>query len=606
MNRNTPAHSYDLMPGVSIPRSRMPIHFSTKTSANVGTLFPIMKPVEVLPGDTWEWKTSMVSRLQTLKTPVYDNLYLDTYYFFVPNRLLWSHWINLMGENTESAWVPASTYSTPQVTAPDGGWNVGSLADYFGIPTGVSGISVNALPFRAYAKIVDDWFRDENLQVPPNIPLTDSTIVGNNGTDYVTDMVKGGCCFTACKLGDRFTRCLPAPQKGPDVEIPLTRSGANQLPVYSIGSVNSYYASQPAAPYAYKLNRGYPVFFDNPGHYDTAPTSTDTPLPGFLQAMNDYSVDPKGEKINVGTDQRPFLPATHGSDGKTLFGLNQAKLYQDYELYGLTPVNLVAGNPSTDTSYMATINSLRTAFQIQRLLERDSLFGTRYIEVLRGHFGIINPGDARLQRSEYLGGKRIPLNISQVTQLGATTETSPLGDVAGMSVTADLNHDFFKSFTEHGFIIGVAVARYEHTYQQGLDPVWTRSDRYSYFWPVLSNLGNMPVYVRELYCTGSSDNDDLVFGYQEAWSEYRTFTSMISGELRSQYTASLDIWHFADYYESRPSLGSSWIVEDKSNVDRTLAITSAVSNQFFSDFYFDCKATRPMPLYSVPGLIDHN
>lgn len=605
MNRNTTANHFDLAPSVGIERSRFKRNSGLKTSANIGTLF-VTYCDEVLPGDTWEMKTSQVSRLQTLKTPVYDNLYLDTYFFFVPNRLIWEHWVNLMGENSDSPWIPANVYSTPQVTSPDvTGWEVGSLADYFGLPTGVPGLSVNALPFRAYAKIVQDWFIDQNLQQPVNIPINDSTVAGSNGDDYVTDLVKGGKPFTACKIHDYFTSCLPGPQKGPDVQIPLTNQLSNTLPVFTINGPNSFYASDPELRYGEKLGYAYPVYYDIPGHYADSGagyTDPDTPLPGFLQGLYDYSVDPKGLKINVGTDQRPFLPATHGSDGKPLSGLTNADLIEKYSLEGLTPVNLVAGG--TGEAYMATINSLRTAFQIQRMLETDARSGSRYIEVLAAHFKV-NAGDARLQRSEYLGGKRCPLNISQVTQLGATNETSPLGDVAGMSVTADVNHDFVKSFTEHGFIIGLAVARYEHSYQQGLERFWSRSDRFSYYWPTLAHLGEQPVYVKEIYATGDPTNDELVFGYQEAWCEYRTKFSKITGELRSTYSASLDIWHFGDDYDSRPSLSSSWIAEDKANVDRTLAVSSAVANQMFSDFWFECFVTRPMPLYSIPGLIDH-
>lgn len=604
MNRNTPSNHFDLAPQVSVGRSKFDRNHSLKTSFNVGQLVPIYLE-EVLPGDTFDVKTSKVARLQTLKTPVYDNLYMDTYFFFVPNRLVWEHWKNLMGENSDSAWIPQTEYSVPQVTAPSGGWDVGTLADYFGVPTGVGDLSINALPFRGYCRIVQDWFIDQNLQDPVNIPVNDSDTTGSNGGNYITDLCAGGKPFIAAKYHDYFTSCLPSSQKSVDVQIPLTSTSANYIPVFTIGGPNAYYASEQGAPYGFKLTKTWPVYYDNPGHYTDTSTTTppyEDPQPGFLQALNDYSVDPKGEKINVGTDQRPFLPATHGSDGKTLMGLTQGKLYSDYELRGLTPVNLVAGG--VDPA-MATINSLRTAFQIQRLYEKDARGGTRYIEVLRSHFGVTSP-DARLQRSEYLGGKRCPLNISQVTQLGSTTETSPLGDVAGMSVTTDVNKDFSKSFVEHGFIIGLAVVRYDHTYQQGLNRLWSRKTRLDYYWPVLAHLGEQPVLVKEIYATGDPDNDELVFGYQEAFADYRYKPSYVTSEMRSTYATSLDIWHFGDDYDQRPSLSSSWIMEDKSNVDRTLAVTSAVSNQIFCDFFFENKATRCMPLYGIPGLIDHN
>lgn len=602
MNRNTPSNHFDLAPQVSVGRSKFDRNHSLKTSFNVGQLVPIYLE-EVLPGDTFDVKTSKVARLQTLKTPVYDNLYMDTYFFFVPNRLVWEHWKNLMGENTESAWIPQTEYSVPQVTAPENGWSVGTIADYFGIPTGVADLSINALPFRAYCRIVQDWFIDQNLQDPVNIPVNDSDTLGSNGDNYITDMCAGGQPFVAAKFHDYFTSCLPAPQKGPDVQIPLSSAISNTLPVYTIGEPNAYYANEAEAAYGTKLGFSYPAYYDAPNHYSLDGTPANTPLPGFFQALTAYTDDPKGIRVNVGTDQRPFLPATHGSDGKTLMGLEQRQLLESYELQGLTPVNLVAGG--TGELYMATINSLRTAFQIQRLYEKDARGGTRYIEVLRSHFGVTSP-DARLQRSEYLGGKRCPLNISQVTQLGATTQTSPLGDVAGMSVTTDVNKDFSKSFVEHGFIIGLAVVRYDHTYQQGLNRLWSRKSRLDYYWPVLAHLGEQPVYVKEIYATGDPTNDELVFGYQEAYADYRYKPSFVTSEMRSTYATSLDIWHFGDDYDQRPSLSSSWIMEDKSNVDRTLAVTSAVSNQVFCDFFFENKATRCMPLYGIPGLIDHN
>lgn len=596
MNRNTPASDFQLAPTTGIPRSRKSVSFGCKTSFNVGELIPLCRPIFVLPSDTFRWKTSFVARLQTLKTPVYDNLYFDTYFFFVPARLVWEHWVNLMGENTQSAWIPQTTYTVPQVTSPDStGWTVGTLADYFGIPTGVAGISVNALPFRCYAKIVDDWFKDENLQDPPNLSVNDSTVAGSNGDNYITDLIKGGKPFIACKLRDYFTTALPSPQRGVDTVVPLVNGGSDLLPVFTQPDVNAYYGG---SDYLDHIKDSHPLFFDD-GYTSLVDGE---PAPGFLQGLNQYSTDPKGISINIGTDQRPFLPATHGSDSKRFLGKSISDIHLDYGIDGLVPVNLVA--TASGTSYAASVNTLRTAFQIQRLLERDARGGTRYIELIRSHF-MTDAGDARLQRSEYLGGQRSPLNISQVTQLGSTTESSPLGDVAGMSVTANINFDFEKSFTEHGYIIALGVARYDHSYQQGLDRLWSVSDRYSFYWPSLACLGEQEVLQQEIYCDGSSD-DGLVFGFQERWAEYRHNNNMITGELRSQYSASLDMWHFADYYQSAPYLSSSWIQEDKSNVDRTLAVTSSVSNQIFADFYFDIVATRPMPLFSIPGLIDHN
>lgn len=267
------------------------------------------------------------------------------------------------------------------------------------------------------------------------------------------------------------------------------------------------------------------------------------------------------------------------------------------------PINLWA-NPSSDSVLAATINQLRTAFQIQKLYERDARGGTRYIEILKSHFGVTSP-DARLQRPEYLGGSRIPININQVVQNSGTTADSPQGNVAAYSVTSDTHSDFTKSFVEHGFIIGLMVARYDHTYQQGLERFWSRKDRFDYYWPVFANLGEQAVLNKELYAQGN-DKDDEVFGYQEAWADYRYRPSRVTGEMRSSYAQSLDVWHLADYYDQLPSLSDSWIREDSATINRVLAVSDNIAAQLFCDIYIRCLATRPMPLYSIPGLIDHH
>lgn len=253
---------------------------------------------------------------------------------------------------------------------------------------------------------------------------------------------------------------------------------------------------------------------------------------------------------------------------------------------------------------MATINQLRLAFQIQKMYERDARGGTRYIEILKSHFGVTSP-DARLQRPEYLGGNRVPININQVIQQSSTTSTSPQGNVAGQSLTTDSHYDFTKSFTEHGFVIGLMVARYDHTYQQGIERMWSRKDRFDYYWPVFANIGEQAIKNKEIYAQGTA-KDDEVFGYQEAWADYRYKPNRVTGEMRSAYAQSLDVWHLGDDYDVLPSLSDSWIREDKSNVDRVLAVTSSVSNQLFADIYVANRTTRPMPMYSIPGLIDHH
>ena len=536
---------------LDIARSTFRRDHSVKLSFNVGDVIPFYVD-EVLPGDTFQVKTSMVARLQTLLTPMMDNLYLDTYFYFVPNRIIWQHWRELMGENTQSAWIPKTEYSVPQVTAPSGGWSIGSIADYMGVPTGVANLSVNALPFRAYALVMNEWFRDENLSDPLNIPVDDATLAGSNGTNYITDVVKGGMPFKAAKFHDYFTSALPAPQKGPDVTISVS-GGAN-----------------------------YPV----------KALSTDVTAPGTEAIhISPMSGSPYNRLSVVGSSSPQ--PGSIWAVENTVPGGSQPVI----------PTNLWAINDGSVSA--ATINQLRMAFQVQKLYEKDARGGTRYIEILKSHFGVTSP-DARLQRPEYLGGNRIPVNINQVVQSSATQSSgTPLGDTAAFSVTTDVHGDFIKSFVEHGFVIGVMVARYDHTYQQGLERFWSRRDRLDYYFPVFANIGEQPILNKEIYAQGTTQ-DDEVFGYQEAWADYRYKPSRVAGEMRSKAPTSLDVWHLADEYTQLPKLSDAWIREDKTNVDRVLAVTSAVSNQMFADLYIQCKATRPMPVYSIPGLIDHH
>lgn len=554
MNRNVESH-FALNPTrIDMSRSTFDRSASVKTSFNAGDIVPFFCE-EVLPGDTFNVRSSKVVRMQTLLTPLMDNVYLDTYYFFVPNRLVWAHWKEFNGENTESAWIPSTEYSVPQITAPSGGWDVGTLADYFGLPVKVSGISVSALPFRAYALVMNEWFRDQNLQDPLVVPVDDATVQGVNTGTFVMDVAKGGKPYIAAKYHDYFTSCLPSPQKGPDVTLSLASMA--DAPVIAKAEQVPYYPDH----VTFKQQSD---IFNNPG---TA-----------------YALSPQ--------------ISTSKLVGASASGINQ---FADVHF---APTNLWAVGQSN--AIIATINQLRMAFQIQKLYERDARGGTRYIEVLKSHFGVTSP-DARLQRPEYLGGNRVPINVNQVIQqsgTGAGADT-PQGTVVGMSQTTDTNYDFMKSFTEHGYIIGVMVARYDHTYQQGIERHWSRKTRFDYYWPVFANIGEQAVLNKEIFAQGSS-KDDEVFGYQEAWSDYRYKPNRVTGEMRSVYDKSLDVWHLADDYTSLPSLSDSWIREDKNTIDRVLAVTSQVSNQFFADIYVQNRATRPMPMYSIPGLIDHH
>ena len=565
MNRNTESH-FSLSPHVDISRSRFDRSASLKTSFNAGDVVPFFLE-EVLPGDTFSVDTSKVVRMQTLLTPMMDNVYLDTYYFFVPNRLVWDHWKEFCGENTESAWIPQTEYTMPQITSPAGqGWSVGTLADYFGIPTGVAGLSVSALPFRAYALIMNEWFRDQNLQDPLVVPTDDSTVAGVNTGTLVTDVAKGGKPFIAAKYHDYFTSALPAPQKGPDVTIPVATGG--NINIVGNGKALAITDGTALGSWAGLRDSRYSVNYAVNLGLDVGSVSSDNGAFATVDA---------GKAVGVPTlDQLAGHPENSG-----LIGVQSA------------------------IAQAATINQLRLAFQIQKFYEQQARGGSRYTEVVRSFFGVTSP-DARLQRPEYLGGNRVPININQIVQQSGTESSgTPQGTVVGQSLTTDKHSDFTKSFTEHGLIIGVMVARYDHTYQQGLNRLWSRKDKFDFYWPVFANIGEQAIKNKEIFAQGN-DKDNEVFGYQEAWAEYRYKPNMVTGEMRSAYAQSLDVWHLADDYSTLPSLSDSWIREDKANIDRVLAVTSAVSNQFFADIYVKNYCTRPMPMYSVPGLIDHH
>lgn len=546
---------------LDISRSRFDRTSTVKTSFNVGDLVPFYID-EVLPGDTFDVSTAKVVRMQPMVAPPMDDLFLDTYYFFVPNRLVWEHWQNLMGENDTTSWYPTVDYSVPQLVSPHtGGWNIGTIADYFGIPTGVPDLYVNALPFRAYAKIVNDWFRDENIVDPAVLTTGDTTTQGSNG-DGLANYEKGGKPFVAAKLHDYFSSCLPNPQKGDPVTVPVANvSVPIDIPVTTSADILSPLSvNQPGMV----LQNG-PMLESQKGYLSVAGST--------VSLKQDIDVDPT--RTITGTDEP------------------------------LMPVNLRAIGNAVGSGFATSINELRMAFQMQKLLERDARGGTRYIEMIKSHFGVTSP-DARLQRSEYLGGNRIRINVNQIVQQSATTTGStPQGNPVGLSVTHDNADSFTRSFTEHGFVIGLMVARYPHTYQQGLERFWSRKSRFDYYFPVFANIGEMAVLNKELYATGT-DSDNKAFGYQEAWADYRYKPSRVTGEMRSSATKSLDVWHFADYYNKLPTLSPDWIKEDKNNVDRVLAVSSKVSNQLWADIVINNRTSRPMPLYSVPGLIDHH
>lgn len=576
MNRNVESHFSEL-PAAEIQRSTFDRSSNYKTSFNVGDLIPFYVD-EVLPGDTFDVTTAKVVRSQTLLTPLMDNIYLDTYYFFVPNRLVWRHWKEFCGENTQGAWAPTVDYTVPVISSPSGGFKPGTIADYMGLPVNVEW-SVNddlapmALPFRAYALICNEFFRDENLTDPLLVPLDDANQTGVNTGNYISDVANGGLPFKAAKYHDYFTSALPAPQKGESVGIPIHVPGfaGGDFPVSTVRNLLP--------------NTGTytPMYWYNLAPQPGPPAATDLPP--------DAAVD--GNLIG----NAPWHFNTTVAVGGTATSQNSRFF---------VPANLSVNIPpagdgeSTDVSF--SVNELRLAFAYQRYLESLARSGSRYTELLLGLFGVKSP-DARLQRPEYLGGNRIPVSVSEVTN-STQSDQDFLGDLGAKSQTSDVNHDFIKSFTEHGYLIGVMVARYDHSYSQGLQRFWTRKVFTDFYNPKFAHLGEVPVYQAEIYANGNF-NKERVFGYQEIWADYRFRPNMVTGEMRPGVTNSLAHWNLADLYDAAPTLSDGWIRESVNNVDRALAVTSSVSNQFWADIYIQNKCTRCMPMYSVPGLIDH-
>lgn len=550
VNRAT-QHLFSQVPSTQIPRSVFDRSHGYKTTFNSGYLVPFYVD-EVLPGDSFKLTATLFARLATPIVPFMDNLYLETFFFFVPNRLVWDNWQKFNGEQKNPS--DPTDFLIPTVLGT--GVQNQTLWDYFGLPTNVSeALKVNALPFRAYNLIFNEWFRDENLQESLKVPTGD-------GPDDLSDynLVRRG------KRHDYFTSCLPWPQKGPGVEISLGGSVPVSGDVSFYRQVGSFHSDSNIS--------GVNNWSDKVLFKETLP---------FIIGSKDGDWR--------GSSAIPFQGSFSTSDPHP----NQISYYAGK--YGIAADGFTA---DLSKATPISINDLRQAFQIQKLYERDARGGTRYTEILRSHFGVISP-DARLQRPEYLGGSSARISINPVQQTSATSDVTPQGNLAAFGVVSDSFNGFSKSFVEHGYVFGFVNVRADLTYQQGLNRMWSRQSRFDFYWPVLAHLGEQAVLNKEIYAQGTAD-DDKVFGYQERYAEYRYYPGQITGKFRSTDPQPLDSWHLAQKFSSLPTLSSQFI-QDTPPVDRVIAVQN--EPQFLFDSYIRLKCARPMPVYSVPGLVDH-
>lgn len=569
MRRNNEAH-FNQVPSLEITRSRFKRDQDIKLTFDAGKLIPFYVD-EVLPGDTFSVDQSAIIRMTTPIFPVMDNAYLDYYYFFVPNRILWEHWKEFMGEVTDEPWVQTVEYTVPTIkitgtSDTDKLPKEASILDYMGIPTKFVGAGknaeINALPIRAYVKIWAEWFRDQNVDNPAINSSTDATV--NYTDDAGEDLEKilqqaytGGRPLPVNRFHDYFSSSLPSPQRAAEpVRIPLV----GNAPIKS-------YLDKEMTKQAKVIQTG-----------------SITDLSGWTWGSN------KANLVQNNTSGKGLMTG-QGRDGS---------LFAD-EVDGQTSDIVFIGADLSEVA-ATTINELRKAFQVQKYFEELARGGSRYREQIYSLFRT-RISDKTAQIPEYLGGDRVMININQVVQTSGTTTESPQGNVAAVSVTGFGKSAFTKSFEEHGWVIGVCCVRHDHTYQQGIERMWSRKNKLDFYFPVFANLGEQAVLKKELYATAEA-SDEEAFGYQEAWSEYRMKPNRVCGLFRSNATGTLDSWHYADNYNAVPKLSQEWMKEGKAEIQRTLAIQN--EPQFIMDILVKNTTVRPMPLYSIPGLVDHH
>lgn len=557
MNRNAEKH-FANVPSINIQRSTFPLEQEHKTTFNVGEIIPFFTYSDILPGDTFKVNLSFVMRLQTPINPTMDNLYADIYWFYDRHRNCWTHFREFMGENTASAWYSQTQYNTPKwYLNQSGGTSQGEKTcwDYMGLRVirninstyDTDQVPVSALPLRTYIRIYNRFFRDENVIAPITEQTGDSATTLNTNNEYTGKILK------ASRFADYFSKCLPGPQKGAPMIIPL----GTQAPVFGNGN-------------SIMLTDG-----------------TNNNALGN-RTSNDIWLAPSNQTANVAAGTSATVPS--GLSNNVTIGLATSG---DTGMYA-----------DLSNAIGATVNALRLSVQTQKILELDARRGTRFPEIISAHFQTIAP-DATIDYPEYLGGTRVPINITAVANTTGTTN-APQGYLGAFSHTVDSSYMFTKSFTEWGTLLGLVVVRAEHSYSQGINRMWTRQNRLDYYWPTLAHLGEQPVYNYEIFATASNTQNGInneVFGYQERWAEYRYLPNIISGEMRPDYAQSLDVWHYGDDYSSVPVLSKSWLEEPTTYVARTLAVQN--QDQILADFNTQIIATRPMPTYSVPGLVDH-